>query len=52
MEAFNKIVYGDIFDIESSIVEDSNQIEENELEIKQIEYEKWVVGLESAFKKC
>ena len=50
MEAFNKIVYGDIFDIESSIVEDSNQIEENELEIKQIEYEKWVVGLESAFK--
>ena len=50
MEAFNKLVYGDIFEIESSIIEDSNQIEDNELEIKQIEYEKWVVGLESAFK--
>ena len=50
MEAYNKVVFGDIFDIESSIIEDSNQVENNELEIKQIEYEKWVVRLESAFK--
>ena len=50
MEAFNKVTFGDIFDIESSIIEDSNKVEENLLEQKRIEYEKWVVGLESAFK--
>ena len=50
MERFNKIVFGDIFDLESSIVDDANKVEENLLEQKQIQYEKWVVSLESAFK--
>ena len=50
MEAYNKIVFGDIFDIESSIMDDSNKVEENELDIKQIQHEKWVVNLESIFK--
>ncbi len=50
MERFNKVVFGDIFDLESSIIDDSNKLEENLLEQKRIEYEKWVVSLESAFK--
>ena len=50
MDQFNKITYGDIFDIESSIVDDSNKVEENQLELNKIKHEQWVVALESEFK--
>lgn len=50
MEYYNQLVFGDIFEIENSIIDDSNKVEENMLEQKRIEHEKWVVNLESAYK--